>query len=332
MNSKRLLELDGLRGIAALFVVLYHFFYRYNEIYGHNFEIYSMFYYGKFGVHLFFIISGFVIIKSVENSTFFEFAKSRFLRLYPIYWVCMIITFLCVSIFTLEGREVTFLQATMNLLMFQTYLKVPNVDGVYWTLAVELNFYFIISIIYLCGFRRQLNAIFSIILLCSILNNLNVVSIPVEIRVVLLFDYIAMFLFGIIVYNAKFNNKKMFSFENILLVSLITYDLFVKYNLFQFVTVLLLMILFLFSVFYGFNLLKWNGFVYLGGISYSLYLIHQNIGYIIINKLYENVVFKPYMVIFVVVTIISLAHILHTKVELKLNSNLRPVKLKSYSA
>jgi len=35
------------------------------------------------------------------------------------------------------------------------------------------------------------------------------------------------------------------------------------------------------------KILKWKPIVFLGSITYSLYLLHQNIGYIIINKYYE---------------------------------------------
>jgi peptidoglycan/LPS O-acetylase OafA/YrhL len=52
----------------------------------------------------------------------------------------------------------------------------------------------------------------------------------------------------------------------------------------------------LFSIFYAtfyfavsgrLRILKFKPLVYLGGISYSLYLLHQNIGYVIINKFYD---------------------------------------------
>lgn len=148
MNVKRLNELDGLRGIAALIVVFYHYITRYDQLYGHSFNVPVLFELGRFGVHLFFIISGFVIywsISKIENPL--DFIWSRFSRLYPPFWVALILTFLIVSILSLPNREVGSSTFILNFLMFHEYLGIKHVDGVYWTLTIELSFYFWILII-----------------------------------------------------------------------------------------------------------------------------------------------------------------------------------------
>lgn len=108
-SSSRLLELDALRGLAALAVVLYHYFYRYNELYGHhgNFAV-DWTYFGKLGVELFFMVSGFVIFMSLNRvNRPVDFLVSRFSRLYPTYWCALILTFTVVSIWGLPGREIS---------------------------------------------------------------------------------------------------------------------------------------------------------------------------------------------------------------------------------
>ena len=104
VNSLRLLELDALRGIAAISVVIYHFCYRYPELYGGN--QFNLAFLGKYGVPFFFIISGFVIFWTLDRlKKPVDFIVSRFSRLYPIYWICLTITFLTVTIYGLEDRE-----------------------------------------------------------------------------------------------------------------------------------------------------------------------------------------------------------------------------------
>ena len=143
MSSKRLLELDALRGIAALMVVFYHYFYHYNEMYGHQSIPVSWSFVGRLGVALFFIISGFVIFWTLSRTERpLNFIVSRFSRLYPVYWFAIALSFVAVLCFGLPGREVSLRDAALNTLMFHEYLDVPHVDGVYWSLTVELSFYF----------------------------------------------------------------------------------------------------------------------------------------------------------------------------------------------
>jgi peptidoglycan/LPS O-acetylase OafA/YrhL len=98
-KSARLLELDGLRGLAALSVVLYHYTYMYNQFFGHRTKPLATFSRGMFGVDLFFIISGFVILMTVSRAdNVLDFVVSRLSRIYPVYWVAIAFTFITLTI------------------------------------------------------------------------------------------------------------------------------------------------------------------------------------------------------------------------------------------
>lgn len=123
----RIQELDALRGLAAFAVFLFHF---------------QLFDYGYLGVHLFFIISGFVIFLTARNvKKPSDFVIARFSRLYPTYWVCLFITF---AVLYFGRGDVTFPQLLYNLTMFQEFMGVENIDGAYWSLTEELVFYAVV--------------------------------------------------------------------------------------------------------------------------------------------------------------------------------------------
>ena len=95
--------------------------------------------FGYLGVPLFFMISGFVISASAENRTPAEFVVSRITRLFPAYWFG--IGFTLAVMFLLEQNSLPIRQILMNMTMLNDYLGIKNIDGVYWTLQVELKFY-----------------------------------------------------------------------------------------------------------------------------------------------------------------------------------------------
>lgn len=109
MNEKRrFVELDALRGIAAMAVVLFHYTSRFGEV----FEVEGFggapFQYGHLGVHLFFVISGYVIFLTISKCrTGRDFLVSRFSRLYPVYWGAMLVTIL-VAVFSFAGTELRY--------------------------------------------------------------------------------------------------------------------------------------------------------------------------------------------------------------------------------
>jgi peptidoglycan/LPS O-acetylase OafA/YrhL len=286
-DQTRFSELDGLRGIAALVVVIYHFFYRYDGLYGHDFDVPSVFWYGYYGVHLFFIVSGFVIFWSIyRSSSPLDFIWSRFSRLYPPFWFAVTLSFIVVSLFSLPGREVDFSSFMLNLLMFHEYFKIPHVDGVYWTLTLELAFYFWVLIIFCSSQIRRIEQVLTCWLLISIFLTLfepdflrNSV-----IKKLLIVNYIEMFAAGICFYRYK---SEQHSISTHLVMLLAVLSIFLSYSIATSVALCGFYSLFLVIIRGKLSILSNPIFTYFGSISYSLYLLHQNIGYVVMNKLYE---------------------------------------------
>lgn len=342
MNN-RLEVLDSIRGLAAFVVVIYHFTYRYYEIYPQNNQLLFSFYEGKYGVQTFFILSGFVIFMTLSRiEKPIDFIISRFSRLYPVFWFCVIFSFTIISIFGLYGREVTFSQMIINFSMIPSVFNTPSVDGVYWTLLYELKFYFWIFIIYSLGFIKKIDKLILIYILLGFCFHFFVNQESIFGKILLklfVFDYLSYFISGIIFYKI-YNNER----TKILMLTLILCFLFSQItNTYENGLVTLSIIYLIFLVF-SFGKLDWfsNKFLtYLGTISYSLYLIHQNIGYILLN--YFNLIkIEPLisliLSIFIVMILSTLISLFiekrstnYLKIKYKKNKKIISDKLKIFS-
>jgi len=153
--SQRFEFLDGLRGLAALGVVFFHFN---GTLKDHgvlnlpNF-IDAFCELGHFGVQIFFVLSGFVIAYSLRDEKFSSFFCLRFfikrsIRLDPPYW--MIVGFLVMLNFLgnyffskRDGLIMDIPQIFTNLLYLPDILEKPRILPVAWTLCIEIQFYMI---------------------------------------------------------------------------------------------------------------------------------------------------------------------------------------------
>ncbi|NOX92440.1 MAG: acyltransferase [Gammaproteobacteria bacterium] len=314
--KQRYSELDAIRGIAALMVVIYHYTIRYGEIYDYPVQPAFSFELGHFGVQLFFMVSGFVIFLTLDKTVHAaDFIISRLSRLYPAYWIAVILTFSIVYLFSLPGREVGIESAIINLTMLQKWFRVANVDGVYWTLAVELSFYMIMFFIFVTNKLEKITLI-SLVWLCIIifskyLEIYQSVHIHWVIKLMFLLDYGNLFIAGIMFYKIMHENKA--SSYLALLISLIT-EYYLHGNS-VFIVSTYFGIFFLFTKGY-LTILSIKPLVFLGTISYSLYLIHQNVGYIVIQKLESNDLATPFSIIFFPLVIsVSIATVMQIYIE-----------------
>ncbi|GGF06935.1 Peptidoglycan/LPS O-acetylase OafA/YrhL, contains acyltransferase and SGNH-hydrolase domains [Chishuiella changwenlii] len=155
---KRIAILDGLRMFAILFVMIGHFLAQYN-VKGNVFLEYFI-RYSFFGVPFFFVISGFVILYSLENTNnYLEFLKKRYLRLAPAMFICSCLTF-CFFTFIYSGEGYGSSKYFPNLLIANTFIdphvfdlfvgeiKFYYIDNAYWSLWVEVCFYVIIGFLF----------------------------------------------------------------------------------------------------------------------------------------------------------------------------------------
>lgn len=317
MQQQRLLSLDGLRGLAALLVVIYHYFFRIDEIYGISSNHMDWSYLGEYGVHLFFIISGFVIFMSInQNTKSISFFISRFSRLYPTFFFAVIITFTLVYIFGLEGREVNLIDAFLNLLMIHEYLRIPHVDGVYWTLTIEITFYFWCFLLILLNKIHYLKFVLFVFLSISIANEIIPNPYYKILNKLFFSNYVGFFLLGVLTFSL--NENKSF-IKNSMLITLVFIFLFLDHSFEEFIIFLALYGLFLIGVYDSSKILRSRFLVFIGEISYSLYLIHQNIGYIIITKTYELGFSKISGILSAFIVSIILARLLYIFIELRLS-------------
>ena len=137
--------LDGLRFLAALSVVVFHFTARAHEDWGTSvdraFPTLSQYAaYGTLGVEFFFIISGFVILMTAWDRSLADYTASRIGRLFPAYWAGVALSTLLLVVLWPEGRPADLGQALVNATMLHEAWGVHRLEGVYWTLWIELRF------------------------------------------------------------------------------------------------------------------------------------------------------------------------------------------------
>lgn len=154
-RSGTILSIQALRFFAALSVVLFHSHLALvDQIAGHQpdaadhaFEV------GASGVHVFFVISGFVMVYTTFRSrlTPGEFLWRRLVRIYPIYWL-MVAAYLLAHLFigapySLSGSDIG--GAALLLPGFA-----PRIIGPSWTLSYEMYFYLCFAGVLSAGLRR----------------------------------------------------------------------------------------------------------------------------------------------------------------------------------
>lgn len=286
ISMHRLKELDVLRGFAAINVMLYHYTNRYFEIFNIQNSLKFDWYFGHHGVELFFMISGFVIFMSLQNiKNIKEFILKRIIRLYPAYWICIIITFLLSIIYkNSRSGDFSFFQIAMNFTMFQGIFEIPNIDGVYWSLLPELFFYILMGTLYYINCLKNIKVIAVFWLAWMILNKSGLFPFG---EYFLNLKYGMFFLAGILFYDLKFKNGGII--DHFLIINCLFTAIYVNvstYNLFIYPLWFAIFYLFIYGKLQFFN---WRPFLFLGSISYPFYLLHQNIGYALINYLYAYI-------------------------------------------
>lgn len=284
--ASRLHELDALRGIAAMLVVWFHYTVRYQEMYGHVVPPAVTFPFGRYGVQLFFVISGFVIFLTLTRaSAWWDFAANRFSRLFPPYWVCIGITFAFLAALPMKDLNVSGRDALINLTMLHYWLQIPTVDGVYGTLTIELVFYAFVSVLHVTGLLRRVELWVGIWLALIFAVQLAVhsgINFSPMVRTTLLLEHGHFFFAGVLFYRMKSEGFSPVRWG--LLLACIAAAAYVR-DLAHALSLVVASLLFIAFITGHLRWVALKPLLFLGEISYPLYLLHQHIGYTLIFRL-----------------------------------------------
>ncbi|WJH41438.1 acyltransferase [Aliirhizobium terrae] len=296
-KQQRLLNLDILRLVSAIMVLLFHYGFRMRlsgEGGGVGFpELAPVAMWFDAGLLIFFAISGYVIAMSAEGRPAFEFAAGRFARLWPTFVLCATITAIVLTLFPVPTLEQpTLKQWLAHFVIVSRALGQPFLDGAYWTIVYEIIFYFWFFVFSALGlFQRHWRLIVIAWLALSALNELVLGS--GAIQKLFITEYSGFFGFGLCLFKVRASCERRDFFVLAAAAiwascaAFITEPDFVEmYAIMRPEQGLMLMgplclaavVIATFSPALPIPAALAIG---LGGLTYPLYLLHQNIGYAI---------------------------------------------------
>ncbi|MBB5937369.1 acyltransferase family protein [Streptomyces zagrosensis] len=336
-SAPRLYVLDGLRLLAALMVVLFHYVALYGGWDSNPSALFPSLHpfarYGWLGVEIFFLISGFVICMSTWGRSLGDFVVSRVSRIYPAYWAAVLLTAGVVSLWPQVRTVAGWGEVLTNLTMFQQGLGVSDVDGVYWTLFIELKFYALFAVVVATGVTYR-----KCVMFCGIWTAAGVIAPTADNTLLDMWAmpmYSPYFIAGIAFYLMhRFRPTALL--WGIVLVSL----LLAQHHLGERITDNLadpkqpiahwpahLVVGLAFAVMAlialgMFDRVRWRWLAPAGALTYPLYLVHMYVGLTMIHWL-RGLLPAPYLVLAVLVVMLLAAWVLHRCVERPLGSWLR---------
>jgi peptidoglycan/LPS O-acetylase OafA/YrhL len=274
-----LTELDALRGIGALCVLIFHYSTRFHELFPQASHVPFSFPGGNYRVLLFFTISGFAIFFTLDRiRTVADFVVNRFARLYPAYLVAMLLTLSIEYLAHATQLLIGPVAILANFTMLQGFAFIPEVDGAYWTLTVEIAFYFCMIAMWKFVGIRRLEPMLVLWLAARWLYWLWP-DMPERIVMLLVLRYTPFFVIGMLAYriwSGQRTLRQQIPYAGLALLSIATMETWD-------VTIVGCVLLGSFAALIHGHLrfLSLRPLVWLGGISYSFYLIHQHVGFVV---------------------------------------------------
>ncbi|MDT5042278.1 MAG: hypothetical protein QOE51_3263 [Actinoplanes sp.] len=253
--------------------------------------------YGWLGVNLFFLISGFVICMSAWGRSLSDFFTSRVARLFPAYWFAVILTALVLLYSGLTSGnplESSPTNILLNLTMSQQGSGGIDLDPSYWTLWYEMRFYLLFAIVVLLGvtYRR-------VVAFCALWTVATIIAATSDDKLaelVTMFRYAPYFIAGVALFVIyKYGSNLLLwgivGFNYLLALSRIRSQAdgqFGGSGVEPNTTTLCLVLTVCFAVMalVALRLLdrvQWRWLTVAGALTYPLYLMHQVIGFSLIN-------------------------------------------------
>lgn len=266
----RIYNIDFLRGLAALMVLLVHASSS-TLPWIEESPLHEVFMFGKYGVQIFFVISGYIITYSLFHSNYsirniFKFLGKRLIRINPpAYLIIMLFLLIELITWTVTGNYLILTnpfdpkQLATNFLFLTDAFETDLYIETFWTLEAEMQFYILIALVYPLIISKS-SVLRHLLLLGLAL--LGFLSIPLYLT-----ESIGCFLVGIsfFLFQVNYLSKLSFGLFGLLFISIFIFN--EQYSEMVFA----LLGLFVISIKQAIHS---SFFQFIGKISYSLYILH----------------------------------------------------------
>ncbi|MFE9285443.1 acyltransferase family protein [Streptomyces olivaceus] len=341
----RLRALDGLRLLAALMVAAYHYGGRGGEVtkaWGSSAELqfptlHTLFAYGCLGVQVFFVISGFVICMSGWGRSLRSFFASRAARLLPAYWAAVILVTLVFALPSVAYATVSPSDGLANLTLLHESTGADRVLGVDWTLWVEIRFYALFALcVVLPGATRR-----RVILFCACWTLAAVIAQAADeplLDLTLMPEYAPYFIGGIGLYLVHRDRRDVYAWGIVAVSWLLgqhatvqslwrppSPDAFANRSSLGIILVVTLGFALVAAIALGWlHWANWRWLTVAGALTYPFYLVHEHLGWVVIEALHQDLGIPSYATFgLTVVAMLVLAWLLNRYVENTLTPRLR---------
>jgi peptidoglycan/LPS O-acetylase OafA/YrhL len=330
----RILELDALRALAAINLVLFHFTHVYAVKFGYSSPLGFQWPYGAYGVEMFFILSGFVNSMSLmRRGQPTDFVAARLIRIVPFFLMAIVANIFVLRLAPMYETIGTG-QFLANLTLMPRILGYECVDPVMWTLQIEMMFYITLVVLFKIGALRRYFIGWGTLLVlslfvCPTLDSMHAThgsaawfGLATAVRRLMLLDFVPLFAIGFLLYMIKTGTGKRW--QNILGI-LVAAGVFhsIDHGKHNPVATALIIGLVTLSAYGKVPPLRLRPLVYVSTISYALYLCHNNLGSALIHCLDQAGVPPQICFVVAVAFAFSLSIIVTNRVEAPMTRALR---------
>ena len=331
---RRIVELDALRALAAINLLLFHLTHVYAVKYGFSSPLGFEWPYGAYGTEMFFILSGFVNSMSLlRRRKPVDFVAARLIRIVPIFLLAIIANVWILSLPPMN-HHVSLGQFAANMTLIPRVLGYECVDPVMWTLQIEMMFYATLVVLFkIGGLKRYFLGWGTLLVLsyfvCPALDSMAALhegeswfTVATAFRRILLLDFAPLFAMGFLLYMIKTNTGARWqNILGIIVAATVFHSIdHGKHN--PAATALILGLVTLCA--YGkVPPLRFRPLIYVSTISYAIYLCHNNLGCVLIHRFDQSGIPPVICLGIAIVFSFAMAVIVTNRIEQPITNGLR---------
>lgn len=283
-------SVDGLKACLALLIIFFHYNCRFYQLYL-GYDFWGFRYLGVIGGETFMLLSCYYLGKNENNFKLVPYLRKKFIRLYPAYFISITLIMVFLHILYLPGRTVSFKNYILNVLFVSGYIESSYVDSAHWYVFTLVSAIIVLGILKKFYIANKYVSYVGWLVIGYVVSKIGFKYTDILYNF-LGGSYIGIICSGVSLRNIIEANDKEKNIINQLQWGIVILGGLLYTYIFKDLSSAFFLIPSLLIVYcvmkYELNFLQNKFLLTISSVSYSLYLIHQNIGYSIEYTLMIN--------------------------------------------